>query len=359
MSEVEEKEKKVEEESEELKVKIELETSELQNFLKTLTEELKSLRKEKEETKTAVAQESVGPSEEFEAWLKRANEAVSGIPSTFTYTRDLLVISDKIGVGLRDYADVVQVGRGEREARWYKINVPPFGPLTSKTAPAEVSHTITTVTGTVVERGAHQVIGYEELEQSVVDLVRGIERTFEIAAQYDMDKLILDELDTNTYAHYAGGASGESGVSSSDILTLNELLAAKRKLIDNAKRVPRPGELVLVCSTKQYHDLLRDSGVMKAADFGGSEPVRRGELPQVLGINIIQTDQVSTGTGAGDATVYRAHLFFPKAFGLAISRDLMIEAFREPPKRAISLTASYVAGAKLIEPKYALKVVTA
>jgi hypothetical protein len=42
-----------------------------------------------------------------------------------------------------------------------------------------------------------------------------------------------------------------------------------------------------------------------------------------------------------------------------VSRDFTVEAFREPPKRTITLTATYVAGAKLIEPKYALQVVTA
>jgi N4-gp56 family major capsid protein len=339
-------------------VNVKLDTSELQKLLAEHMAELKEMLKPKQEPVKTTVNESVNEqAKAFEAWLRGAKEAVSGVPSTFTYQRDLIVVSPKIGVGLRDYADVVTVPRGANEARWYKIDVPSFAPLTSKTAPTESAQTITTVSATPSERGALQVIGYDEIERSTVDLVRGIEETLTLAAAIDMDKVILNELDTNT--HFANNRTAENAITSGDILKLSELVVAKRKLIEQSKRVPRPGELVLVCSTKQYHDLMQDSGVMKAADFGGGEPVRTGVLPQVLGINIIQTDQVSTGTGSGGTTTYRAHLFFPKAFGLAISRDLIIEAFREPPKRAVSLTSSYVAGAKLIEPLYSLKVITA
>jgi len=341
-------------------VNVKIDTSELQKLLAEHMAELKELLKPKQEpVKTTVSESANEKAKEFEAWLRGTKEAVSVPSGPFTYQKDLLVVSPKIGIGLRDYADVVTISRGSNEARWYKIDVPAFSALTSKTAPTEVTQTITTVSATVSERGALQVIGYDEIERSPVDLVRGIEETLTLAAVIDMDKIILNELDTNTNTHFANGRSGESAITSTDTLKLSELVVAKRKLIEQSKRVPRPGELVLVCSTKQYHDLMQDSGVLKAADFGGGEPVRAGVLPQVLGINIIQTDNVSTGTGSGGATTYRAHLFFPKAFGLAISRDLMIEAFREPPKRAISLTASYVAGAKLIEPNYALKVITA
>jgi hypothetical protein len=215
------------------------------------------------------------------------------------------------------------------------------------------------VTATLVERGARQVVGYEELEKSVVDLVAVIEKTFDLAAETDVDKMILDELDTNTNVYYAGGKDSESELTATDKLTVAELLAAKRKLIENAKRIPKPGELVFVCSIKQYHDLLADQNVIKAAEFGSDQAVRRGEVSQVLGINIIPTDLVSTGRGVGDTVTYRAHLFFPGAYGFAVARDLTIEAFREPPKRAISFTASYRAGAKLIEPNYAIKVITA
>jgi N4-gp56 family major capsid protein len=342
-------------------VNVKLDTSELQKMLAEHMAELKEMLKPKQEpVKTTVSESANEKAKEFEAWLRGTREAVSGVPSgPFTYQKDLLVVLPKIGVGLRDYADVVIIPRGSSEARWYKIDVPAFSALTSKVAPPESAQTITTVSATLSERGALQVIGYDEIERSAVDLVRGIEETLTLAAAIDIDKVILNELDTNTNTYFANNRTAESAITSTDTLKLSDLVAAKRRLTELSKRVPRPGELVLVCSTKQYHDLLHDSGVMKAADFGGGEPVRTGVLPQVLGINIIQTDNVSTGTGSGGTTTYRAHLFFPKAFGLAISRDLMIEAFREPPKRAISLTASYVAGAKLIEPNYSLKVITA
>jgi N4-gp56 family major capsid protein len=202
-------------------------------------------------------------------------------------------------------------------------------------------------------------VRYDQIEQSVVDVVNGIEETLQIAAEIDLDKLILAELDTNTNKLIAGNKNAENSLSDSDTLKLSELIAAKRKLIDNSKRFPRPGELVLVCHPKQYHDLLAEPGISQAMAFGSAEPVQKGVLPQVLGINIIPTDLVTSGTTSDGVTYYRAHLFFPKAFGLAVSRDFMVEAFREPPKRTISLTATYVAGAKLIEPKYALQVITA
>jgi hypothetical protein len=341
-------------------VNVKLDTSELQKLLAEHMAELKEMLKPKQEPVKTTVNESVNEqAKAFEAWLRGAKEAVSGVPTSFTYQRDLIVVSPRIGVGLRDYADVVTVPRGANEARWYKIDVPSFTALTSKTAPAESAQTITTVSATLSERGALQVVGYDEIERSTVDLVRGIEETLTLAAAIDIDKVILNELDTNTNTYFANNRTAESAITSTDTLKLSDLVAAKRRLTELSKRVPRPGELVFVCSTKQYHDLMQDSGVLKAADFGGGEPVRTGVLPQVLGINIIQTDNVSTGTGSGGTTTYRAHLFFPKAFGLAISRDLMIEAFREPPKRAISLTASYVAGAKLIEPLYSLRVITA
>ncbi|MEM4189576.1 MAG: phage capsid protein [Candidatus Caldarchaeum sp.] len=310
--------------------------------------------------------------ERFAAWLtgvkndakarESASEAVSGVPATFDYSRDLIHLPSSIRVGLRKYSNFVTVSRGANQARWFTVDMPTFNALTSKTAPTAVTHTITTVTATLSERGASQIIGYEEIEQSVIDLVKMIDTSFLEAAVRDEDKLILAELDTNTNVHYAGGNTAENTLTASDKLTLAELITAKRKLIENAKYVPDVGDVVLVCSPKQYFDLLSDTGILKALEYGSDEPVKTGVVTKVLGIGeILVTDNVSTGSGSGTppVTTYRAHLFIPRrAFGLAVGRDLLVEAFREPPKRAITITASYTAGAKLIDAKSAIKIVT-
>jgi N4-gp56 family major capsid protein len=349
---------------------VKIDASEFQKALKEFADELKAAlapkSEEKAEVVTATAP-NTSARDAFIDWLLKsvgvegkAAEAVAGAPSTFAYSRDLVIVRDQgITAGLRQFAQVVNLPRGASKAQFYKINVPAFGALTPGVAPTEATQTITTVEATVSERGAMQVVRYDQIEQSVVDVVNGIEETLQIAAEIDLDKLILAELDTNTNKHFAGNKSGENNLTASDTLKLSELIAAKRKLIDLSKRFPRPGELVLVCHPKQYYDLLSDAGILKALEFGSAEPVQKGILPQVLGINVIPTDLVTSASNSGGVTYYRAHLFFPKAFGLAVSRDFTVEAFREPPKRTISLTATYVAGAKLIEPKYALQIVTA
>jgi len=349
---------------------VKIDASEFQKALKEFADELKSAMAPKTETKPEVVTATApnaGAREAFIDWLRKsvmvegkATEAVAGVPSTFSYSRDLIIVRDQgITAGLRQFANVVKLSRGENRAQFYKINVPAFAALTPGVAPTEASQTITTVEATVTERGAMQVVRYDQIEQGVVDVVNGVEEALQIAAEIDLDKLILAELDTNTNRHFANNRSGENALTATDTLKVSELVAAKRKLIEQSGRFPRPGELVLVCHPKQYHDLLSDSAILNSLAFGSSDPVQKGLLPQVLGVTIIPTDLVTSATNASSVRFYRAHLFYPKAFGLAVSRDFTVEAFREPPKRTISLTATYVAGAKLIEPKYAIQVITA
>jgi N4-gp56 family major capsid protein len=349
---------------------VKIDASELQKALREFADELKTTLAPKAEPKPEVVTATApnaNAREAFIDWLlksvmaeSKATEAVAGVPSTFAYSRDLIIVRDQgITAGLRQFAQVVQLKRGENRAQFYKINVPAFAPLTPGVAPTEASQTITTVEATVSERGAMQVVRYDQIEQGVVDVVNGVEEALQTAAEIDLDRLCLQELDTNTNRHLANNRSGENNIAAGDILRVSELIAAKRKLIEQSARFPRPGELVLVCHPKQYHDLLSDSAILNSLAFGSTDPVQRGLLPQVLGITVIPTDLVTSATNSGGVRFYRAHLFFPKAFGLAVSRDFTVEAFREPPKRTISLTATYVAGAKLIEPKYAIQVITA
>jgi len=288
-------------------------------------------------------------------WLLQAAE--EGGTNMYQCTRDLTGIEAE----LRKYVQEAKVESDAKEARVFKVNVPSIIDLSSKTKPSEPWQTIMTVSIPVTKRGAYLLVRYYEIKRSGVDIVRvvkGIEQSFVRAATFDIEKIILNALDTNMNVHYAGGKTAEADITASDVLKLNELITARRKLIEQSKRYPLPGELVLVCHPKQYYDLLSDAGLLKAVEFRGPESVRKGIIPQILGVNVVITYQVSTGTGSTGVTTCSAHLFYTGAVGLAISRDLKISASKDP-RGVILLNASYVAGAKLIEPTWAVKVVTA
>jgi len=328
---------------------IKLDTSRLEQVLAEHLAKLQELLKPREETIATTISPVDEARKNFQEWLtKSVKEAVTGIPTTYTFSRDLLVLPPAIEAGLLDFVQKINVPRGANEARVYKINVPGFSTLVDKTEAPEVTQTISTVTITLTERGARQVVSYREIEQSSVDLVNAIEDAFARAAAVDLEKMIIDALAADAGITY-DDTSGNFAVAT--------LLAAKRQLIQQSKRMPRQGELVLVLHPKQYFDLLSDSKILSTAEFGGPEPIRRGLIPEVLGVHVVISDQVPVTTGAG-GTTYDAFLFFRESAVLATSRDLMIEAFREPPKRVISLTASYVAGAKLLDPKWACKITT-
>ena len=326
---------------------IKLDTSKLEQVLAEHLVKLQELLKPKEETITTTISPVDEARKNFREWLtKSVTEAVSGIPTTYTFTRDLLVLPPAIEAGLLDFVQKITIPRGANEARVYKINVPAFSTLVDKTEAPEVSQTISTVTITLSERGARQVVSYREIEQSSVDLVTAIEDSFTRAAAVDLEKMIIDVLASD---------AGVTFDSSANPFIVNTLLQAKRLLIEQSKRMPRQGELILVLHPKQYFDLLTDSKILSTFEFGSPEPIRKGLIPEVLGVNVVVSDQVPANSAAG---TYDALLFYRDAVALATSRDLMIEAFREPPKRVISLTASYVAGAKLIDNKWACKITT-
>jgi hypothetical protein len=91
---------------------VKLDVSELQKMLVELYErqfaELKELLRPKTETATTVGPSPVEQARDaFINWLTEvrkqiATEAVTGIPTAFTYRRQVLLAPHRIGIGLRD-----------------------------------------------------------------------------------------------------------------------------------------------------------------------------------------------------------------------------------------------------------------
>ncbi|MEM0478351.1 MAG: phage capsid protein, partial [Candidatus Caldarchaeum sp.] len=147
---------------------------------------------------------------------------------------------------------------------------------------------------------------------------------------------------------------------STDVLGLAEIVKAIQK-IQEGKVAFRPGELVLVVHPKQYADLLQNTSLQKAMEFGGPEAIREGRIPELLGCRVLVSTQVRTGTGSGSPpiTTYHAVLFKARAVGFATTRDLLIETFRAVDKRQLEITGSLRSAAKVLVPEACCKIYTA
>ena len=141
-------------------------------------------------------------------------------------------------------------------------------------------------------------------------------------------------------------------------MSFTALMKAKKKILEGHIAC-EVGDLVCVMSPKQYYDLLVDSNVTKILNTE-SAPFVKDQLEQLLGIEIVVSDQVNSADNAGGVTVYHAILFKKnEAVGLAFERELRIESQRDVAALKTKFMGSLRAGAKVKVPEACCKIYTA
>ncbi|RLF98249.1 MAG: hypothetical protein DRN49_06210 [Thaumarchaeota archaeon] len=92
--------------------------------------------------------------------------------------------------------------------------------------------------------------------------------------------------------------------------------------------------------------------------FGTFDP-QTGVIARLFGVDVFVSPRVKTGTGSG-VTTYHAILFKKRdAFVMAISRDLLIETFRDVKARKVYVAGSHCIAAKAKWDKAIVKIITA
>lgn len=92
---------------------------------------------------------------------------------------------------------------------------------------------------------------------------------------------------------------------------LTQLRGARKTMVD--RRVPAD-MLSLVSSSELYHSLLGDTNISQSFQYGGSEAVREGRIPRLLGMDVYETNALPLG-GTLSLVGFLAH---PDAIALAI-----------------------------------------
>ena len=181
------------------------------------------------------------------------------------------------------------------------------------------------VTHDPTEYGAAYQLTKKEARRSFFDIADRMVNKLGYATAIKKDKLAADVLyDAATETVYAGLADDRAAmVTAETALDLKALLKARRAINKNLY-VPR----YFVGTWDQEADMLNITGIQSAADFGGSEAIRRGVVGQVFGVVLIAAD--SADASAEDGKVSRGLMLGTtktgeKCFGYGVKSDLAIE----------------------------------
>ena len=214
---------------------------------------------------------------------------------------------------------------------------------------------------TLKEYGKLVSLTYSVLEDMSPDIVAAMEEMLTEAATLKEDEVILAKLDAvaePAAIFYGGGKTSEADLTASDILTPGLVARALGAIIAQGFLV-RPGDLTLVIHPKQYQDLLTNEQFTNAAVWGGPEVLRTGRLTQYMGVNILVSTKVPTGTSSDGTTTYHAFVFHRDAVALAYKRDMTLEQERDIAARVLKLMATHRFGVEVVLPKAVVKVITA
>ena len=135
------------------------------------------------------------------------------------------------------------------------------------------------------------------------------------------DKITRDILAEGTNVSYAGNATGRvddtgvTGLTSSDVLTIEDIKKAVRKLKRvNAKTIN--GSYVAIVHPDVAYDLMQDSEWIDANQYAGSGAIFNGEIGKMYGVRFVETTMAKIWVTTGGLPVYNTLVLAENAFGV-------------------------------------------
>jgi len=273
----------------------------------------------------------------------------------------LVLPSGKVVTPIRQFCETKVLPPGTREAFFYD-----FGPVTffdiveGDTDPAvatPASSPIIRSAGTETNpRGTRIDIGYQQTEESPIDIIASANRSFALESINDESVEVLTRA-YNTDAGSSGSATvrkakgggtkagrwvdGNTGSqivadgAGLGVLTYRGLLSAKGVIQDEGLD---DSNLITYTSGKGIRDLTLDPDLDSYIGFSRPAIITEATVERIAGTNLVRTSAIASSTQVGG---YRSVMFIPNvAFGLVSGRDLTMEAQRRNERQLIHLTGT-------------------
>jgi len=298
----------------------------------------------------------------------QATEAVSVAgPPTGDFMRimseQVLVLPDgKVVTPIRQFCETKILPPGTKEAFFYD-----FGPVTfsdivegdpDKDVATPESNPIIRSAGTETDpRGTRIDIGYQQTEESPIDIIASANRSFALESINDESVEVLfraynDDTGSSgsaTVRKAKGGGTkvgrwvdGNTGAqitgdgTVAGKLTYRGLLAGKGVIQDEGLD---DSNLITYTSGKGIRDLTLDPDLDSYIGFSRPAIITEATVERIAGTNLVRTSAIAPADAGG--TAVRSTMFIPNvAFGLVSGRDLTMEAQRRNEFQIIHLTGT-------------------
>jgi hypothetical protein len=290
--------------------------------------------------------------------------AVSGPPSAdfmrIMSEQVLVLPSGKVVTPIRQFCETKILPAGTREAFFFDFGAVTFSDITeaeSDLATATPASTpIIRSAGTETNpRGTRITIGYQQTEESPIDIIASANRAFALESINDESKQVLNAFNDDTAGsgtsttRKAVGAgvktnrwvNGNTGAQITDDTTGNGVLKYQGLL--NAKGVIQDeglddSNLITYTTGKAIRDLTLDADLDSYIGFSRPAIITEATVERIAGTNLVRSSAVPAGS---ESLSSRSVMFIPNvAFGLVSGRDLTMEAQRRNEIQAIHVTGT-------------------
>ena len=216
-------------------------------------------------------------------------------------------------------------GGNGKTIEFRKFNALPAVPsdraLVEGITPDGQNYGVTAITATVSQYGGYITItdmlnltAYDNQMQEIMKILAS-------QAGQVSDKITRDILAEGTNVSYAGNATGRvndtgvTGLTSSDVLTIEDIKKAVRKLKRvNAKTIN--GNFVAIVHPDVAYDLMEDSEWIDANHYAGSGKIFNGEIGKMYGVRFVETTMAKIWVTTGGLPVYNTLVLAENAFGV-------------------------------------------
>lgn len=191
------------------------------------------------------------------------------------------------------------------------VNIPKPIALTAQDAPVT-----TTTTNVAADSVSVTLNKFKTVEAQVGDVFLAQSRPNVMADITRAAGIALAEAIENDLLGLYASATATVGTAGTDV-TAAILRAARKALVDN--KVPRLEPKYVILSTKDYDSILSDTNITNALNYGGAEAIRRGEVPTVYGLQLLESQLVPVVAGTPNTTY---NLAFARDFAVLVTRPL-------------------------------------